>query len=730
MIKKFHNLLHRQTNPNSLAVFRISFGFIVALTVLEWIIPRANGKTSLQIFFTDPGILFPYPFFEWITPTSLPMLNAIAWTCIVASLCLALGMLTRIAATIVFLTWTYLFLLDQSQYNNHYYLQSLIAFVLIFSPSSSVWSLDALIRNRNAKPDASLPLIPFAPIFALRAQLTFVYVFGAVVKLNSDWLIHAQPVKIFLQNSTAAKISPLANSDVVAYFIAYTGVLFDFLIAPLLLIPRTRILAVFLLLAFHGINHFFLFTDIGYYPLLGILASTIFLEPNWPNRVHKFLKLKKFSQPNLKYLIAGFILLPPIGAALGWRAKSTASFQSPTKPSSPLMTAFILIFLILQTLIPLRHYLIPGDAAWSHEGDYFSWRMKASAKTAVYTAFMIDDPIAAKPLLEKSNPTTLFYNLHSQSADFKRLPTLFATVEPIIGSRLIYNPQSSLSQSDPIFFGSPYTAQSRIKRHWRNEFDSSPTFAVTTSRKQVFNTLLTKFSAFPDTTPQMIIYLKNILKLSELLSTPQTDLLKLKSITANLRNNLQALLQTIARKKLAKHQSLAIQHLAELPPLALTGSLPSNKNFLIIMDPKFKPSPDSLIPNPEKKRTKHAVIDLHVALTPDFLRLPQSLPTITYDKKLTFFYNHIHESDALAAPQIRVIGARPNITRLFARHIARQYHQIHARTPKIYVFTYVTLNQHPTQPLVDPAVDLAASPYHHLSHNPWILPHNPTYLPN
>lgn len=44
---------------------------------------------------------------------------------------------------------------------------------------------------------------------------------------------------------------------------------------------------------------------------------------------------------------------------------------------SPWIVGFVVIYLVLQILIPLRHFLYKRDLRWTHEGSNFSWRMMA-----------------------------------------------------------------------------------------------------------------------------------------------------------------------------------------------------------------------------------------------------------------------------------------------------------------------------------------------------------------
>ena len=45
------------------------------------------------------------------------------------------------------------------------------------------------------------------------------------------------------------------------------------------------------------------------------------------------------------------------------------------------------VYLAVQLIFPLRHYLYPGDVSWTEEGHNFSWHMKLRTKSgeAVFT---------------------------------------------------------------------------------------------------------------------------------------------------------------------------------------------------------------------------------------------------------------------------------------------------------------------------------------------------------
>ena len=57
----------------------------------------------------------------------------------------------------------------------------------------------------------------------------------------------------------------------------------------------------------------------------------------------------------------------------------------PLAPASRLRRSLVAFF-ATQLALPLRHWLIPGDVAWTEEGHLYSWRMKLRQKDATFAA--------------------------------------------------------------------------------------------------------------------------------------------------------------------------------------------------------------------------------------------------------------------------------------------------------------------------------------------------------
>ena len=55
-----------------------------------------------------------------------------------------------------------------------------------------------------------------------------------------------------------------------------------------------------------------------------------------------------------------------------------------------------MIFFIFQLGVPLRHYLYPGNVAWTGEGDFFSWHMMVRDVKFAPVEFYVTDPASSK----------------------------------------------------------------------------------------------------------------------------------------------------------------------------------------------------------------------------------------------------------------------------------------------------------------------------------------------
>jgi hypothetical protein len=128
----------------------------------------------------DPGVV-KMPYVAWIPPLPpalLPLFTA-AW--LAAALAFGLGFRTRLAGAVLSVCMGYTLLMDQQLYSNHLYLFVVLLGLMTLADSGARLSLDARLRGPR-------PQIPLWPIALLRLQVSILYGFAVLAKLNPMYL--------------------------------------------------------------------------------------------------------------------------------------------------------------------------------------------------------------------------------------------------------------------------------------------------------------------------------------------------------------------------------------------------------------------------------------------------------------------------------------------------------------------------------------------------------------
>lgn len=352
---KVSETLFKDIDTLSLVYFRICFSGIML-----WEVERYFLSGWIKKYWITPEFNFTYFGFSWIQPW--PGNGMYYHFALLGGLCILMmiGLWYRVSAILFFFGVTYVFLLDQANYLNHFYLICLLSFLMIFIPAHHAFSLDS---RRN--PKLLHNTVPAWTLWLLRAQLGIVYFYGGVAKLSEDWLL-GEPMRArLLSYESHPYVGSLFTQEWMVYFISYGGLLFDLFIVPLLLWHKTRWWAFAAMLFFHLTNAWMY--HIGIFPWLGIATSLLFFPPHWPRQVLAFLKKQTWH---------------PI-----------RSMRKPPKiqGQKALIAWGIGIYMLFQILIPLRHFLYPGNVSWTEEGHLFAWHMKLRNKYGEIT-FHASDP--------------------------------------------------------------------------------------------------------------------------------------------------------------------------------------------------------------------------------------------------------------------------------------------------------------------------------------------------
>jgi len=341
-----------------LAVFRIMFG-----TIGTWEVTRYFRHGWISSFWEEPSFHFHYVGWGWVEPLPAPGMQ-ILWAVLgVAAFAIAIGAYYRVATIVFAVGFGYSFLLETAVYLNHLYFLELLAILLVFVPAHSIWSFDAW-RSGWARDQPS----PAWAVWALRFQVAVLYVGGGIAKLDPDWL-RGQPMGMWLADRTDFPlIGSWFDHPSAGIIAAWSGLVFDLFIVFAVAWRPTRLLGLVAAVVFHFTNSQLF--SIGVFPFLALGCLTLFCEPDWPRALVHLLKGRRWTPTTYE--------TPP---ALGGRSRKLALVG----------VGLGLIFAILQIVVPLRHFTMPGRSAWTEAGHTFSWHMKQRDKEGD-VAFTVSRP--------------------------------------------------------------------------------------------------------------------------------------------------------------------------------------------------------------------------------------------------------------------------------------------------------------------------------------------------
>ncbi len=346
-----------------LAVFRILFGLMMFVGIV-----RFWSFGWIDKLYVQPRFFFSYFGFEWVKPIG-GFTYLIFLICGIAALLVAFGYRYRIAIVVFFLSFTYIELMDKTTYLNHYYFVSVLSFLLIFLPANTYFSVDAY-KN----PLKAFQQVPVWTINSIKLLLAIVYCYAGLAKLNSDWLIDAMPLKIWLPSKfDVPLLGEFFHLEWVHYGFSWGGALYDLCIPFLLLYRKTRPWAFIVVVIFHVLTR--VLFPIGMFPYIMIVSTLIFFDAGVHHRLLSYLgrllKLKKTSFDNDKVWGKGKHI------SNSW--------------VHPLLIAFFAV----QIVLPFRYLLYPGELFWTEEGYRFSWRVMLMEKSG-YSQFKVVDQDSKK----------------------------------------------------------------------------------------------------------------------------------------------------------------------------------------------------------------------------------------------------------------------------------------------------------------------------------------------
>lgn len=370
----------------SLAVYRIIFGVTFVVDMACYFFSGWMKET-----YVTPE--FNYSYIPWIQPLPEPLLYGVYFLCVLSALMIATGLFYRAAAMAFFLLHAYIFLLDRAQFLNHEYLITLTSLLLAIAPANNAFSLDRYF-NPEKFPTQT---IPRWNLLIIKIQLVIVYLYGAIWKINPDWL-RGIPCEQFMTGNPALRFfMPFSLDPLFPKFLAFGGILVDGLVPIFLLIPQTFWFAVALAVPFHLMNS--VLFNIGVFPfyMLGTLA--LFPAHDWPrNLAYKVrnlvAKLRPSAQRSKEAIVSSSVEVRKQIAAL------TPQVVTAGKWSTVAMLIFFHAYLIVQIVAPLRHLAYEDNVDWTEEGYYFAWRMMLHQKFSEIVMYEVDPSTGARQKID------------------------------------------------------------------------------------------------------------------------------------------------------------------------------------------------------------------------------------------------------------------------------------------------------------------------------------------
>lgn len=344
------NFLYRPVDIAPLAVFRILMGVLFAAEGWGAIMTGWVRSNYVEVDFN-----FTFIGFEFLQVLIGPQAYLVYFLLGVAGLGIAFGYRYRLSVAVYTVLWAAVYFGQKTSYNNHYYLLLLMCILLLLVPAHRAVSLD--VRSGRVAPAQA---VPYWSKWIFKILLLIVYTYAAIAKLYPDWL-SGKAVEIFLSSRTHYPlIGPLCDERWFIMLISYGGIAFDFLVVPALWWRPTRGFAFVVSIGFHIFNS--VVFHIGIFPYMMLICTVLY-----------------FDQAVIRRL---FFRRAPLwaGAPAGLLTPSGMDARrAGTKKA--LLEVFLLGFIAIMVLLPLRPFWYPGSPHWTEEGHRLSWHMMLRSKS-------------------------------------------------------------------------------------------------------------------------------------------------------------------------------------------------------------------------------------------------------------------------------------------------------------------------------------------------------------
>jgi hypothetical protein len=233
-LTRLRALVESRAPSRPLGLARIGLGTAALLKLVATVpvLARLQSPTSLRA-----------PFVDWLPYPQAPLLPVLTLGWCAAAVAFALGWRTRAAGLALGLVLAYVLILDQQLYSNHLYLLLLLVLLVTVGDGGAALSLDA--RRRGARQS-----VTGWPVALLKLQVSIVYLFAALAKLNLYFLSGAMLAAYLRRGGLLTLPEPLLSFPVVT-LLAVAAVATEGYLAFALWTPRRQVAALVIGLTLH-----------------------------------------------------------------------------------------------------------------------------------------------------------------------------------------------------------------------------------------------------------------------------------------------------------------------------------------------------------------------------------------------------------------------------------------------------------------------------------------------
>jgi hypothetical protein len=162
------NWLTDTLSPRPIGLTRVLVGGAALIrTIIAWqVLTKLSREETLQV-----------PYFDWFPEPTVPLAIAIVAVWVVAAVLFILGWRVALTGPMLLGTVVFTLALDQQTYSNHLYLLAWL--VLLLTVADAGAGLNLSRRDR--------PVVRW-PVLLIMMQLSIVYGFSAITKINSDFV--------------------------------------------------------------------------------------------------------------------------------------------------------------------------------------------------------------------------------------------------------------------------------------------------------------------------------------------------------------------------------------------------------------------------------------------------------------------------------------------------------------------------------------------------------------